>query len=51
MRKPFLAFGVNEKANESLKLYVLNTVRREIMLCMNGSLHVNYLKYGEDVKH
>ena len=51
MRKPLLAFGVTGKANESLKLYLRNLVRREIMLCMDGSLHVNDLKYGEDAKH
>jgi L-rhamnose isomerase len=50
MRKSFLAFVVMRKGNESLKLYIRNLVRREIMLCMNGSLHTNDRKYGEDAK-
>ena len=51
MRKSLLAFSVMGKANESLKLYIRNLARREIMLCMNGSLHVSDRKYGEDAKH
>jgi hypothetical protein len=35
MRKSFLAFGVMGRANESLKLYIRNLVRREIVLCIN----------------
>jgi len=42
MRKSFLAFGVIGKVNESLKLYMRNLVRIEIILCMKGWLHVKW---------